>query len=125
MTNLYAGIDIGGTSTKWMIVNSSGQIVADGHYDSQGNIVTKVEALAADLVSDIRTSRVSELFARVSSMKNPAPLCMPPILSLPVCPSQMPLHTPRSGQRFLDTTGGQRGLPKLSLAQVGELHPSS
>lgn len=51
MTNLYAGIDIGGTSTKWMIVNSSGQIVADGHYDSQGNIVTKVEALAADLVS--------------------------------------------------------------------------
>lgn len=52
MTALYAGIDIGGTSTKWMIVNAAGTVAAEGHHDSRGNIVHKVQALAAKLVGD-------------------------------------------------------------------------
>lgn len=49
MSPLYIGIDIGGTSIKWMIVNSDGDVVAEGHRDSYGDVSQKAANLASEL----------------------------------------------------------------------------
>lgn len=50
MTALYAGIDIGGTSIKWMIVDPTGRVIDDGYQESRGAIVDKAMVLAYELV---------------------------------------------------------------------------
>ena len=50
MKGSYAGIDIGGTSVKWIVVNSDGHIVDEGKAISDTeNIVEQVAAISVEL----------------------------------------------------------------------------
>ncbi|WP_175955593.1 ROK family protein [Schaalia sp. Marseille-Q2122] len=52
MTALYAGIDVGGTSVKWMIVDEAGAAVDQGDFTSGGEISARVVELARSLVTE-------------------------------------------------------------------------
>lgn len=51
MSPLYIGIDIGGTSIKWMIVDSGGSRIDEGQEDSNGVVSEKAASLASELTA--------------------------------------------------------------------------